>query len=80
MTSEGLGEMFEGDLVEMCDDKLSLQWGDEQTCQVCPDEKRGRPSAQVEMCVLCLQCTPVQLFWLRLASRLGMWGWIFENI
>ena len=46
MTSEGLGEMFEGD---MCAEKFPLvSMGGRANGQACADGERGPPSARAE--------------------------------
>ena len=49
MTSEGLGEMFEGDSADTCAEKIPLVpmggWADRQACA---DGERGPPSALAE--------------------------------
>jgi hypothetical protein len=46
MTSEGLGEMFEGDSADMCAGKFSLMlMGGLANGQACADGERGPPSA-----------------------------------
>ena len=49
MTSEGLGEVFEGNSAETCAEKFPLvSMGGRTNCQACADGKRGPPSAQAE--------------------------------
>ena len=44
MTSEGLGEMFKGDIADMCAKKcLLMSMGDERPRQACTDRERGLP-------------------------------------
>ena len=46
MTSEGLGEMFEGDCADMCGKKIPLmQMGAQLNGQVGAEGERGPPSA-----------------------------------
>ena len=50
MTSEGLGEMFEGDSADTCARKFSLMlMGGRANSQVCADGERGPPSALAEI-------------------------------
>ena len=50
MTSEGLGEMFEGDSVDTCTGKFPLvSMGGRADRQVCADGERGPPSARAEV-------------------------------
>ena len=50
MTSEGLGEVFQGDSVDMCAGKFSLvSMGRRANGQVCADGERGPPSALAEI-------------------------------
>ena len=49
MTSEGLGEMFEGHSADTCDCKFSLMsMGGQAEGLACADRKRGPPSARAE--------------------------------
>ena len=49
MTSEGLGEMFEGDSADTCAGKFPLvSMGGRADRQACADGERGPPSAQAE--------------------------------
>ena len=48
MTSEGLGEMFEGDSADMCAGKFPLvSMGGRAEGLACADVERGPPSASV---------------------------------
>ena len=50
MTSEGLGEMFEGDSADMCAGKFPLvSMGGQADRQACADGERGPPSARAEI-------------------------------
>jgi hypothetical protein len=50
MTSDGLGEVFEGDSADMCGGKFPLVlMGGRANGQVCADGERGPPSARVEI-------------------------------
>ena len=50
MTSEGLGEMFEGDSADMCAGKFPLMlMGGRADRQACADGERGPPSARAEI-------------------------------
>jgi hypothetical protein len=50
MTSEGLGEMFEGDSADMCAGKFPLvSMGGRADRQACADGERGPPSARAEI-------------------------------
>ena len=52
MTSEGLGEMFEGDSADMCAGKFPLMsMGGRADRQACADGERGPPSARAEILV-----------------------------
>ena len=45
MTSEGLGEMFEGDSADMCAKEfLIMLMGEQENGQACTDSERGPPS------------------------------------
>ena len=46
MTSEGLGEMFEGDSADMCAEKF--RWGAEGRVSGAQTRERGPPSALAE--------------------------------
>jgi hypothetical protein len=49
MTSDGLGEVFEGDSADMCGGKFPLVlMGGRPNGQACTDGERGPPSARVE--------------------------------
>ena len=49
MTSEGLGEMFEGDSADTCGGKFPLvSMGGRADRQACADGERGPPSARAE--------------------------------
>ena len=49
MTSEGLGEMFEGDSADTCAGKFPLvSMGGRADRQACADGERGPPSARAE--------------------------------
>ena len=53
MTSEGLGEMFEGDSADMCAGKFPLvSMGGRADRQACADGERGPPSARAEIFVV----------------------------
>ena len=63
MTSEGLGEVFEGDFADMCAEKFPLvSMGGRADRQACADGERGPPSARAEILILlmlqltCLLC------------------------
>ena len=50
MTSEGLGEMFEGDSADMCAGKFPLMsMGGRADRQACADGERGPPSARAKI-------------------------------
>ena len=50
MTSEGLGEMFEGDSADMCAGKFPLMlMGGQANGQACADGERGPPLARAEI-------------------------------
>ena len=50
MTSEGLGEMFEGDSADMCSGKFPLvSMGGRADSQACADGEQGPPSARAEI-------------------------------
>ena len=50
MTSEGLGEMFEGDSADTCTGKFPLtSMGGGADRQACADGEQGPPSAQAEI-------------------------------
>ena len=50
MTSEGLGEVFEGDSADMCAGKFPLvSMGGRANGQACADGERGPPSARAEL-------------------------------
>jgi hypothetical protein len=50
MTSEGLGEVFKGDSVDMCAEKFPLvSMGGRAERQACADGERGPPSARAEI-------------------------------
>jgi hypothetical protein len=50
MTSEGLGEVFNGDSADMCAGKFPLMsMGGRANGQVCADGERGPPSARAEI-------------------------------
>ena len=50
MTSEGLGEVFEGDSADTCAGKFPLvSNGGRANDQACADGERGPPSARVEI-------------------------------
>jgi hypothetical protein len=50
MTSEGLGEVFEGDSADMCAGKFPLvSMGGRANGQACADDERGPPSARAEI-------------------------------
>jgi hypothetical protein len=52
MTSEGLGEMFEGDSADTCAGKFPLvSMGGRVDRQACADGERGFPSARAEFLV-----------------------------
>jgi hypothetical protein len=49
MTSEGLGDMFEGDSADMCGGKFPpMLMGGRANGQACADGERGPPSASAE--------------------------------
>ena len=49
MTSEGLGEMFEGDSADMCAENFrSCRWGAERRVSRAQTRERGPPSARAE--------------------------------
>jgi hypothetical protein len=50
MTSEGLGEVFDGDSADTCTEKFPLvsMWG-RANGQACADGERGPPSARAEI-------------------------------
>ena len=53
MTSEGLGEMFEGDSADTCAGKFPLvSMGGRADRQACADGERGPPSARAEILIL----------------------------
>jgi hypothetical protein len=55
MTSEGLGEVFEGDSADTCGGKFPLlSMGGRVNGQACADGERGPPSARAEI-VNCFQ-------------------------
>ena len=50
MTSEGLGEVFEGDSANTCGEKFPLVlMGGRVNGQACEDGERGPPSARAEI-------------------------------
>jgi hypothetical protein len=50
MTSEGLGDMFEGDSADMCAGKFPLvSMGGREDHQACADGEQGPPSARAEI-------------------------------
>jgi hypothetical protein len=50
MTSEGLGEVFEGDSADTCAAKCPLvSMGGRANGQACADGEQGPPSAQAEL-------------------------------
>jgi hypothetical protein len=52
MTSEGLGEVFEGDSPDMCAGKFPLVlMGGRANGQACADGERGPPSARAEILI-----------------------------
>ena len=70
MTSEGLGEMFEGDSADMCARKFPLvSMGGRADRQACVDGERGPPSARAEILILILYSTTATIYhyfkWLR---------------
>ena len=53
MTSEGLGEVFEGDSADMCAGKFPLvSMGGRVNGQACADGERGPPSARAEFIIV----------------------------
>ena len=53
MTSEGLGEMFEGDSEDMCAEKFLLVWMEaERRVSHAQTQERGPPSALAEISFL----------------------------
>ena len=53
MTSEGLGEMFEGDSADTCGRKFPLMlMGGRANGPVCADGERGPPSAPAEIIII----------------------------
>ena len=58
MTSEGLGEMFEGDSTDTCAGKFPLvSMGGQADRQACADGERGTPSARAEFSIWLLHKT-----------------------
>ena len=57
MTSEGLGEMFEGDSADMCAENFSLvSMGAERRVNRAQTRERGPPSAPAEIfCIISFQ-------------------------
>ena len=57
MTSEGLGEMFEGDSADTCAGKFPLvSMGGRADRQACADGERGPPSARAEIVMFMSLC------------------------
>ena len=53
MTSEGLGEMFEGDSADMCAGKfLLVLMGGRAEGLACTDPEARTPSAQADICIV----------------------------
>ena len=69
MTSEGLGEMFEGDSADTCTGKFPLvSMGGRADRQACADGERGPPSARAE--ILCNTNHPNAFLWLIKAKNI----------
>ena len=55
MTSEGLGEMFEGDFADTCAENFPMvSMGAEQRVERAQTRERGPPAAPAEICIYCL--------------------------